>query len=255
MQTLGVLTYPALSITGRIAAAESLAAVIDTINHLLQHRAKRSSCCCPNSPIETTHNILTRKLHAWMSLCRVQYRGVQTAGLWEMVRVEKCNHITCPGSASQSAHHPRDDVGSWFGHLTPSMVWQKGKGKSPLVLLCLRHLGHAAPCTLLVVALFCTRVLIYTGTALTVQSITSGSSWQHGNEFLWLKPASCSSLIAFSRVSISAYRFGFLFLFKKNIIALNTSYFFLSVYADEFPFSSCGCFYQNENYNIKIKIS
>lgn len=88
-----------------------------------------------------------------------------------------------------------------------------------------------------------------------VQSITSGSSWQHGNEFLWLKPASCSSLIAFSRVSISAYRFGFLFLFKKNIIALNTSYFFLSVYADEFPFSSCGCFYQNENYNIKIKIS
>lgn len=66
---------------------------------------------------------------------------------------------------------------------------------------------------------------------------------------------SCNNLIAFGCVSISVHRFGFSPCLRKNIIVFNTSYFFLSVYADEFPFSSCGCFRQNENYNIKIKIS
>lgn len=126
MQTLGVLTYPALSITGRIAATESLPAVIDTINHLLQHRAKRSFCCCPNSPIQTTHNFLTWKLHAWMSLCRVQYTGVQTAGLGEKVRVEKCNRITCLGQRLPS---PESSSDLWIW-----LLLRCGKGKKEKAL-------------------------------------------------------------------------------------------------------------------------
>lgn len=176
-------------------------------------------CCspacpdCTNSQGENRHHSHNRRLRIRLFLRRARLRYMEIA----LDRFEPSSSVAAWGSITSHSN-----TSPWQGAEVKSRLplwWGKGRRRNIFTLATLNSTQwfwwldpRPSPG-----AARMQRAQPWPRWAL--DPVASSSSW-HRNEFSRLEPASCSNLIAFSRMSISLHQFGFFSYLRKILLHL-----------------------------------